>query len=336
MFNGHWIASDPERGIVLSESSDPRYLLRLSVTEPRRIDFLDLGIQARAENMIFADRGRAALIVGSVGNRPAGISVDARSLLRLDLEQDLLLDTIPLGRNDFTRGLALDPQERRLFLLADDGAGNGTVEVIDLYGGRVLLRRPIGDIPAGMRRKGIALDRSGHLLYCLAGGESTHSDFPPVGETPQGPEVLILETDSLTIQTRIPLSQKASPIALAFDTDRNRAIALEVEGDRSQVVVIDAGFQEVRDRVGFREGATDLVLRGGYAFLPVRHGITVIDLDRALVAGNVFVPLERTGDMALSPDGTRALVLFQGGTPPGPPGIAVIALDSGTMVDVLQ
>jgi DNA-binding beta-propeller fold protein YncE len=336
MFNGQWIASDADRGTVLAESSEPRYLLRLSVNDLHRVDFLDLGVGARAENVIFADRGRVALLIGSVGNRSAGISVDARSVLRVDLEQNLLLDTIPLGRNDLARGLALDPQERRLFLLADDGAGNGAVEIIDLYGGRVLFRRPVGDIPVGMRRKGIALDQNGHSLYCLIGGESAHSDFPPAGETPQGPELLILETDSLTVQTRIPMTEGASPIALAFDADRNRAIALEVMGDKSQLLIVDAGFREVRDKVGIRTTATDLVIRGGYAFLPGPDGITVVDLDRAEVAGTVYLRLERTGDMAISPDGTRALVLFQGGIPPGPPGIGVIALDTGSMVDVLQ
>jgi DNA-binding beta-propeller fold protein YncE len=336
VFNGRWIASDPDRGTVLAESSEPRYLLRLSMTDLHRIDFLDLGIGARAENVIFADRGRVALLIGSVGNRPAGISVDARAVLRMDLEQNQLLDTIPLGRNDLARGLALDPQERRLFLLADDGAGNGTLEIIDLYGGRVLMRRPVGDIPVGMRRKGIVLDRNGHALYCLAGGESAHSDFPPVGSTPQGPELLILETDSLTVQTRIPMTAGASPIALAYDPDRNRAVALEVLGDKSQVLIVDGAFREVRDKVGFRGAATDLVIRGNYAFLPGPDGITVIDLDQGQVAGTIYLRLERTGEIATSPDGTRALVLFQGGVPPGPPGIGVIALDTGAMVDVLQ
>ena len=336
LFNGRWIVADPDRGTVLAESSDPRYLLRLSTADPRQLDFLDLGMQASAENVIFADRGRTALLVGSVGSRTSGISVDARSVLKMDLEQNLLQDAIPLSRNDLSRGLALDPQERRLFLLADDGAGNGTLEVVDLYGGRVLLRRAIGDIPAGMRRKGIALDRNGHALYCLAGGESAHSDFPPAGETPRGPELLVLETDSLTVENRIPLGPNASPVALAFDYDRNRAVALEVEGDRSRVIIVDAGFREVRDRVSLEDEATDLVLRGGYAFLPGPRGLTVVDLDRAIVAGIVLLPLDRTGDLALSPDGTRALVSFQGGVTPGPPGIAVIALDTGTMLDVLQ
>ena len=336
IFNGQWIASDPDRGTIIAESSDPRYLLHLSLDDIHRIEFLDLGVGARAENMIFAERGRVALLIGSVGNRTTGVSVDARSVLRLDLEQNLLLDTIPLGRNDLARGLALDPQERRLFLLADDGAGNGTVEVIDLYGGRMLERRAVGDIPVAMHRKGIVLDRSGHVLYCLVGGESAHSDFQPVGETPQGPEILILDTDSLTVQTRIPMSKGASPVALAYDPDRNRAIALEVLGDKSQILIVDGGFREVRDKVGFRSPATDLVIRGGYAFLPGPTGITVVDIDRAEVAGTLYLTLDRTGEMALSPDGTRAFLLFQGGAPPGPPGIGVVALDTGTMVDVLQ
>ena len=336
IWNGRWIVADPVRGTVLAESSEPRYLIRLSTADPREVDFLDLGMQASAENVIFADRGRTALLVGSVGSRTSGISVDARSVLKMDLEQNLLQDAIPLERNDLSRGLALDPQERRLFLLADDGAGNGTLEIVDLYGGRVLLRRAMGDIPVGMRRKGIVLDRNGHTLYCLAGGESAHSDFPPAGETPRGPELLVLETDSLTVEGRIPLGPNASPIALAFDNDQNRVVVLEVEGDRSRIIIVDAGFREVRDRISVNDEVTDLVLRGGYAFLPGPRGLTVVDLDRAIVAGTVILPLDRTGDLALSPDGTRALVSFQGVLSPGPPGIAVIGLDTGTMLDVLQ
>ena len=336
IFNGRWIVADPVRGTVLAESSEPRYLLRLSTADPQQVDFLDLGMQASAENVIFADRGRTAIIVGSVGSRTSGISVDARSVLKMDLEQNLLQDAIPLPRNDLSRGLALDPQERRLFLLADDGAGNGTLEIIDLYGGRLLLRRAVGDIPAGMRRKGIVLDRNGHTLYCLAGGESAHSDFPITGDTPHGPELIMLETDSLIVEGRIPLGPDASPVALAFDYDRNRAVVLEVEGDRSRVIIIDAGFREVRDRISVNDEVTDLVLRGGYAFLPGPRGLTVIDLDRAIVAGSMILAFDRTGDLALSPDGTRALVSFQGGVSPGPPGIAVIALDTGTILDVLR
>ena len=336
IFTGQWIEVDTDRGTVLAESAEPRYLLRLSVNDLHHIDFLDLGAGARAENVIFAERGRMALVIGTAGNRSAGISVDARAVLRVDLDQNLLLDTIPLGRNDLARGLALDPQERRLFLLADDGAGNGTVEIIDLYGGRMLQRRAVGDIPVGMRRKGLALDRNGEALYCLAGGESAHSDFPLAGKAAQGPELLILETDSLSIQTRIPLTEGASPVALAFDADRNRAVVLEVMGDKSQVMIVDGAFRELRDKVGFSTTATDLVIRGGYAFLPGPDGITVIDLDRAQVAGRLYLHLDRTSDLAVTPDGTRALVLFQGGAPPGPPGIGVIALDTGTMVDVLQ
>ncbi|HET9232934.1 MAG TPA: hypothetical protein VFP10_02195, partial [Candidatus Eisenbacteria bacterium] len=84
IFNGRWIVADPVRGTVIAESSEPRYLLRLSTADPQHIDFLDLGMQASAENVIFADRGRTALLVGSVGSRTSGISVDARSVLKMD------------------------------------------------------------------------------------------------------------------------------------------------------------------------------------------------------------------------------------------------------------
>jgi hypothetical protein len=336
LFWGRWIVADPDRGTVLSESTDPRYLLRLSFDEPRRYRILDLGPDAVVETLAFLDRGRSVLLVGSVGEAQTGTSVYARALLRFDLEQDLLVDAIPLRRGDTARGLAIDPQERRAFLLVDDGFGNGSLEVVDLYTGKSLLRREVGGIPAGVGRRGLVTDRNARSLFCLSGGQSTRSDFAPVDEQPELPEILVLDADSLTVEARIPIDEKGVPIALAYDAERDRVVVLEAGIDRSRVILVDAAYREVRDRVGVDQAATDLVIQGSYAFLPGPRGIAVVDLDRALVAGYALFPLERTGEMAVSGDRRRALVFFQGGAPPGSPGIALVGLDTGTLLDVLQ
>ena len=56
----------------------------------------------------------------------------------------------------------------------------GTVDMVDLYGGGIVVQRRIGDIPRMIDRKGLALSRDARRVFCLAGGESARSDFAPV------------------------------------------------------------------------------------------------------------------------------------------------------------
>lgn len=339
IYAGRWIAADPITGTVLTETSDPRFLARFSFQAPRRVRYLDLGWGAEVENLAFIDSGRSALLVGAVSSPHHGQAIVARSLLKVDLEQGNLIDTIPLERDGFARGMAVDRNQSRVFLLSEDGMGNGRLERINLYDGSVL-ERPTGVVPSGVFRKGLVLDRNSARVFCLAGGDPARNDFAPVpDEEPGAPELLILETDSLKVRTRIPLDRRFTPVAAAYDEFRDRAYALVANRRQSRLVIVDS-FEEVRSRIDIPDVVTDLVLANGYAYMPSAHGLYLVDLDlETWATRSGGYPLELTGEIVVSEDGSLAMVSFQSSgmrAPSGPPGIAVIHLQTGNMMDLLQ
>jgi DNA-binding beta-propeller fold protein YncE len=263
--------------------------------------------------------------------------VVARSLLLVDLEQGgMLLDTLPLPRDGIARGLAVDSYKNRAFILHDDGLGGGTVHRIDLYDGR-RVERETGVVPDGVGRKGLVLDRNARTVFCLAGGDASRPDFAPITDRePAGPVLIALDADSLTVVERIPLGERFQPQALAYDEARDRVYVLTVREGGSELVVVDAAFTEQRSAVSLPEETTDLVVSGGYAFLPGAHGIYIVDLDLESLISHPYLPLELTGEIVVSDDQSIALVSFQAAETAGPPGIAKVGLRVGNLMDVLR
>jgi hypothetical protein len=336
-FLGRWIEGLPGKGIVFVEATEPRYVARLSFDAPHLYSFFDLGMGVEVETLGFSDDGRSVFLVGAAISPQMGRSVYSRAILELDLEIDLLIDTIGLPRHGMARGFGVDASRRRAFLLSDDGAGEGTLQKIDLYGGGVVQRVSTGVIPAAVGRKGLALDRNARKLFCLAGGDAARSDFEPVREgEPQGPEILVLDADSLSITARIPLDPELAPRAVAHSQDRELVYVLEANQARSRLVIVDAAFSLVRRRVDLPEETTDLVITGGYAFAPGAHGIYIVDLHQESWISRPSLPFEVTGEMTVSQDHVTALVLFQSATAGGTPGIAEVALQSGSLVRVIR
>jgi hypothetical protein len=336
LFAGRWLVADPVGETVLSETTDPRFLIRFSFEVPRTFTFVDLGPGAEVENLVFQEAGRTALLVGAITSPHHGQAVVARSILFLDLEQILLLDAVPLGRDGFARGLAVDPYKNRVFLLNDDGQGRGAVHRVDLFDG-TRLETPTGVIPSGLGRKGLVLDRDIRRVFCLAGGMPARSDFAPVtGIEPQEPQLLVLDPDSLAVRSRLPLGPRQEPRALAYDESRDRVCILVTERNRSRLLVVDAAFVEKRGDVLLPEETTDLVLSGSYAIMPGAHGIYVVDLDIESLVSRLALPLDLTGEMVVSGDRTSVMVAFQSAGVANAPGLAHIALQSGDLLDILR
>jgi DNA-binding beta-propeller fold protein YncE len=289
------------------------------------------------ENVGFIEDGRILVLVGAVTLPERSRAAAARALLQFDLEQSLLIDSISLPRDAFARGFAVDPVTRRAYLLQDDGAGNGTLQVVSLYGGNRRPAVPVGAIPSGVGRRGLALARSGRMVYCLVGGESSRSDFEPVSpEPPAGPELLLLDPDTLGVTGRVPLDADSNPIAVIADPDRDRAFVLTARGRGSRLLIVDTGFAEMREEITLPNQGSDLGMAAGMVVVVTARGVYVVDPDRELVVGGTALPFERTGEIAVSPDGTRAFVQF-GATSTGTgPGVALTVLPTGGLVDVLQ
>jgi len=231
----------------------------------------------------------------------------------------------------------VDSYTQRGFLLEDTGGGNGVVRIVDLYQGRSLGRAPVGEIPAGVNRKGIAVDENVRHLYVLTGGESARGDFQPVnGDSLSAPALVVLDPDSLAVESRVPTDPRFDLIAVHHDDDRNRVYVLMSNRKQSRLLIVDDGYFDVRTRVDLPEPVTDLVVRGGYAFMPGGHGIYIVDLAAETWVSRPNLEFEFPGDMAVSGDLSTALVLFQSATTGVVPGLAVVDLHTGTLIEVLQ
>jgi len=334
---GRWIESYPETGVVFVEATEPRYVARLSFDTPHRYEFLDLGADVEVETVGFSADGRSLFLVGAALSPQSGNAIYSRAILELDLELDILVDTIALPRHGMSRGFAVDTRRRRVFLLSDDGAGQGSLQKIDLYGGSAVQSVSTGVVPAAVGRKGLTVDRDARMVFCLAGGDAARSDFEPVlEEEPRGPELVVFEADSLTVTARIPLDPAMAPRVVAYSVLRDRAYVLEAGLSKSRLVIVDAAFSLVRRSVEFPEPTTDLVLSGGYAFAPGAHGIYVVDLYQESWISRPSLPFVLTSEMTVSQDHATALVLFQSASTGGAPGIAEVALQSGNLVGVIR
>lgn len=338
LFTGRWIAAEPEENHVLAETTAPRFVASFSFEAPRPATFLDLGQGTLVENVAFVDDGESAILVAAASSLPGSQAVFARSLLYVDLVQKSLVDVISLARDGIARGFAVDDRGRRAYLLEDDGEGRGSVRIVDLYGGRRVADTPVGVVPRDVMRKGLVLNQNATQVFCLAGGESARSDFAPIhpDEPPEGPALLALDGDSLGVAGRIPLRPRWSPRAVAYDDQRSRVHVLEVDNDQSLLVIFDAAFLEERTHVNIPEETTDIVILGGYAFLPGSTGIYIVDLDLETLVSSPRVSFGLTGEIAVSRNLDTALVLFQSAGTGGRPGIAQVSLQSGQVVDLLQ
>jgi hypothetical protein len=180
------------------------------------------------------------------------------------------------------------------------------------------------------------VDRNLRHVFCLTGGDIFRSDFEPIGPGSEcGPALSVLDPDSLDTVARVPLDKGYEPVAVAYDGDRDRVYVLEV-GQGSRLVTVDAVFHVIRGRVELPEVTTDLVVTGGFAFAPGPHGIYIVELDTETWISRPSLPFETTEEIAVSDDLSTAFVLFEAPTSGGGPGLAVVDLQTGSLLDVLK
>lgn len=336
-YRGSWIESDPTGRYSLTETGDSRYVVRVPFDSPRSPWFLDLGLGAEVEAIDFLDGGRTAVFVAAVSSPHHGRALFARSLLVVDIEQGLLLDSFPLTKGGRTRGFAVDPYDRVAFILTDPGAGSGVVESVDLYRGNRLARRRVGAVPSRLGRKGLAVGRDARKVFCVAGGETARGDFDPVDEAePTGPQLIVLDSDSLTVTGRIALDARFDPEVVRYDARRDRVYVLATRPRQSRIWIVDAAFESGRTWVDLPEATSDLVLGDGYAFAPGANGIYIVDLNLESWVSRSDLPFDFTGEMTVSGDQRVAYVLFQTARVGGGPGIAAVDLVTGNLIEVLQ
>ena len=108
---------------------------------------------------------------------------------------------------------------------------------------------------------------------------------------------------------------------------------LDIDIDKNRVV---AGFKEQLAH----ESAADISGAELYGdvkvFAPGAHGIYVVDLFQENWIGRPSLAFDLTSEIVVSRDHTTALVLFQSLNGGGSPGIAEVALQSGTLMGVIR
>jgi PQQ-dependent catabolism-associated beta-propeller protein len=104
-------------------------------------------VDARPRVVIFARDGKRAWASAEIGG----------TVMLIDVQRHAVVRRIRLGRTDKPVGLALSPDEERLYVAT--GRGNG-VSVIDTTAGRV-----VAAIPTGQRVWGIAVTPDGTKVY---------------------------------------------------------------------------------------------------------------------------------------------------------------------------
>ncbi len=338
LFLGRWMAPSVEGELAYLEASDPRFLIQLPYDDPRVLRFYDFGPRTAVENARFGPGGGRAVVVAIVTSQYSGIGVESRALLELDLNSNLLLDAFPLSRAAIARGFVFDGRRRVAYLLEDSGEGTGALIQFNLYSGNVSHSIDVGNVPAGVDRKGLVMDRNEELLFCLSGGLNVRHDFQPVDVQAEvrAPEVLILGADTLGVVGHIPLGALGEPRVLEYDPQSDRVAVLVSGESHSRVVVIDPRFLDVRAVLELPEYATDLTLVGGYGFAAGANGLYLVDLTLETL-GRIPVSLGATGELSIAGDLSTALVQFEssviGG---GAPGVASVELQTGRVLDVLQ
>jgi len=330
---GRWVTTLPDGVTVLAESSAPRYLALLSASLGGA-RYLDLGPGASAGNVVFSDDGRSLCLTAAVTSPHAyENAVVSRALLELDPGNWALLGSVSLPRDEATRGLGLDHNRSRAYLLDDDGV-TGRVRVIDLYQGRTVLDRRAGPVPSGVIRKGLVLDRESRRVFCLVGGEGTRSDFDPVDRETAAPELMAFNARTMDVEGRIPLPEESMPRAVAYDAVTDRVLVSVLRRDRTQVLIVDSGFLNIRASVELPETTSDLVARGGFAFAPGAHGVFIVDVDQERWVSRADIPFDQTGEMTVTGDLRTGLVQFVSLGYNEPPGIGVVDLTTGTLREV--
>lgn len=146
------VGTEPE-GVTASPDGKRVYV---TAETSNVISVIDAKRQKTAANILVDARPRVAIFTRD-GKRAWASAELGGTVMRIDVAKNRVDGRIHLPRTDNPVGLALSPDETRLYVAT--GRGNG-VTVIDTAAMKVIAR-----VPAGERVWGIAISKDGHTVF---------------------------------------------------------------------------------------------------------------------------------------------------------------------------
>jgi hypothetical protein len=263
----------------------------------------------------------------------------ARALLKIDIALPLVQAAIALKPDGYSHGIAIDEHDGALFSLDSAGmdlTGGATISRVDLLTDDLRLRRAIGNLPAGVRRRGLAITGRNRKLFALVAQHEAPSDFDPSGTPVDVSPIAVaaIDVDSLTITERLPLPRGFQAIALA--PSPRGVVVVGITNRGTSLIEIDTQLMREAGWIDIPEIVTDIAVAERKAVLPAPHGLYVVDL--GLFALSEFIPIDfqRPTEAALSPDGETACVMLEDPRWPGKPALGIIDLESGGLERIVQ
>jgi hypothetical protein len=292
------------------------------------------------ENILFHPDGSQFFLLGStVQPENYGEVQLSRSLLKIDPNLSILLVPIPLRPDGFSHGLVLLERDALVISLDTAGrevTGGATLARIDLLQDELTLTRPVGNVPSGVRRRGLAggddLDRR---VYALLSDQGGGSDFDPPGTTGEsGAYLAAIRLDSLTVEARLPLSENWDWFAVV-----PTALGVLVAGTSTRgtlLIEVDTQWMQESSRLELPEVVSDVVASGEVAVLPSSRGLYEIGLN--FLALRRFIPadFQRTGEVAMTSDGSIACVMLEDPLSPGKTALGLVNLEAGGLERIVQ
>lgn len=342
-FSGYGLTVDPSGERLYAESAIDGALTIVRLPRGDVEAVLEFGEGSRFEQLAFAPDGTALYILAStVRGENIGHVPLARALLELDLGLALSRAPLALRPGGWSRGVVVRPERGWVYSLDTAGpdlAGGATVSRIDLYDRELDLRRPIGGVPARLVRNGLLWDERREELYALLAAGEPRSDFDPPadGDAPVGEFLAVIDPDSLVVSGRLLLGGGLERTGL-FPTSRG-VVVVGVDSRHAygtSLVEVDTALLREVSWLELPERVSAAAAANGRLVLAVRQGLYVVALDRFQVEGFVPVPLERMGELAVTPDATLACLTIDDPEWPGRPALALVDLDARRVLRVTR
>ncbi|MFD4632418.1 YncE family protein [Streptomyces sp. NPDC058284] len=203
--------------------------------------------------------------------------------------------------------------------------------------------RRLGTVEVLAQPHELCFDPTQRLLWCTS---TYHSGYYHANSG-RRTEVTVIDPDARRIVEVVDLAPEHAPHGLALDMARSRLyVSVEGSADRpGGVVVIDTGTRRPIGRIdtqapGPHWFAIDAAGRTGYATNKDARFVSVVDLERGILAAKAEVP--GSEGLAVSPDSAHAYVAAPytnfspaAGEESPAPGIRVVDGRTASVVDVL-
>jgi hypothetical protein len=339
-FSGQRLEIDPTGTTLFAESGIPGSISVVALPQGTIQSVFDLGHGTIVENMVFHPDGNQMFILAStVQPENYGEVQLARALLKVDYQLPLLLVPIALKPDGYSHGLVLLERDGLVFSLdtaGSDLSGGATLSRIDLLVDDLTLRRPVGNLPPGVRRRGLATDERGRRLYALLTENEAPSDFDPPSSRQAGGGMFLaaIATDSLKVVERMALPEGPQWYAVV-PTPRGVLVAGTTARGTS-LIEVDTQWMRQVAWLDVPDVTNDVVATGSVAVLPSRFGLYVVDLNLLSIQRFIPVDFDRPTEVALTPTADLACVMLEHPRWPGKPALGIIDLKTGGLDKIVQ